>query len=98
MARLCDRLSQLVALFCLFRIPFEKCEEANKFLRQRFVTERPAFRVDVQSSLFHEATTFPEGRYNSEEFPVMHEDLLTAVESQVALIPYNCNTFLRRTY
>jgi len=93
--RLCDKLSRLVALFCLFQIPSENCEEANKLLRERFKTERPAFRVDVQS-MFHQAPG--ESLYNSEEFPITLKDLLTSGESQVALVPYDCNTFLRRTY
>lgn len=79
-------------------MPVEQCEEANKLLRERFETERPAFRVDVQSAIEHGLKW--NGRifysYRSKEFPAMYNDLLTSFHSQVALFPYDCNTFLQR--
>jgi len=100
MLRLCEKMSQLVALFCYFRVPVEHCEEAKEMLKKRFQTERPAFRVDVQSEIKRDLSG--DGRiydsYPSNEFPVMYNDLLTSCQSRVALVPFNCNTFLRRTY
>ena len=105
LVRLCDKLSQLVALFCYFRVPFKNCKEANQLLKKRFQTERPAFCVDVQSMLnqngeYADRREFEEAyiinsKY-SNEFPVMFNDLLTSCQSQVALYPYSCNTFLQR--
>ena len=101
LTRLCDKLSQLVALFCYIRVPFTSCDEVSQVLKTRFKMERPAFRVDVQSMLQHNNDTAnDEGRirflYTSKEFPVMYNDLLTSFQSRVALCPYNCNTFLQR--
>jgi len=98
MVRLCENMSQLVALFFSFSVPSKHCEEANKLLRERFETERPAFRVDVQSAIEHGLKW--NGRifdsYRSKEFPAMYNDLLTSFHSQIALFPYDCNTFLQR--
>ncbi len=103
MIQLCDKLSQLVALFCYFNLPFEHCKEASHSLKKRFKTElRPAFCVDVQSMLKPNGEYADNGQYGhsytSKEFPVMYNDLLTSCQSRVALVPFNCNTFLRRTY
>jgi len=99
--RFCDKLSQLVALFCYSRVPYEHCEEAIDALRKKFTTERPAFRVDVQSMLNQDGEIADDGQfghsYLSREFPVMYKDLLTSCQSRVALFPFNCNTFLQRT-
>ena len=101
LTRLCDKLSQLVAFFCHFKLPYEHCEEASYSLRKKFTTERPAFRVDVQSMLNQDGEIADDGQfghsYLSREFPVMYKDVLTSCQSRVALFPYSCNTFLQRT-
>ncbi len=98
--RICDSLSQLlVTLFCRIKVTFEYCEEATKFPKKRFETERPAFLVDVQSTMMHDKNDCKiYYLHYSTEFPVLYNDLLTSFQSRVALFPYNCKTFLRRTY
>ena len=100
MVRLCEKMSQLVALFCYFRVPMVYCQEVNKLLKKKLKMERPAFRVHIESMADengecddHENIAYS---YNSEEFPVMYKDLLTSFQSQVALFPYSYNSFLQR--
>ena len=93
---LCISLKNLVALFGHFCIPKEVCREATTLLKKRFKEVRPAFRVDIQPSDVAVAGRL-EDEYHSQVLPVMHSDILTRIESQVATFPINCRSFLQRT-
>ena len=93
---LCIRLKSLVALFGHFRVPKEVCREATTILKKRMKEERPAFRVDIQPSDVVDGRV--EDEYHSQVLPLMHSDVLTRIESQVAIFPSNCRSFLQRTF
>lgn len=99
MLRLCDKLCQLVALFCYVR-PFEYSKAANSMIKQWYRRERPALRVDIQPMVISDQYHVIEMKdsYNSDEFPLMYKELLTSFQSQVALFPIHCNSFLQRTF
>lgn len=93
---LCTSLKSLVALFGYFCVPKEVCREATTILKKWFKEERPAFRVDIQPGDVRVAGRL-EGEYHSQVLPVMHSDILTRIESQVATFPINCRSFIQCT-
>jgi len=99
--RLCEKLTNLVALFGYFRVPFAFWDEVNRMLKERLKEERPALRVELASPE-REWGYLCEGidnvEFRSQWLPVMHSDVLTRCESQVALFPIDCQSFLRRTF
>jgi len=100
--RLCENLTSLVALYAYFRVPFGHWSETNSVLKERFKKERPALRVDITSPEGDGSYTWGGGiedvEYESQVLPVMHSDVLTRCESQVAVFPFNCRSFLQRTF
>lgn len=100
--RLCEKLTNLVALFGYFRVPFAFWDEVNSVVKERFEEERPALRVELASPErkwgYKQCGGIDNVEYRSKLLPVMHSDMLTRCESQVALFPIDCQSFLRRTF
>jgi len=98
--RFCENLTNLVALYTYFRVPFTHWNETNLALKERFEEERPALRADLNSP--ERKSGFSGGiedvEYRSGMLPVMHSDVLNHCESQVAIFPINCRSFLQRTF
>ena len=92
----------MVALYTYFRVPFGHWSETNSLLKERFEEERPALRVDLTSPERKSGCSWGGGiedvEYRSGMLPVMHSDVLNRCESQVAIFPINCRSFLQRTF
>jgi len=92
-----------VALYTNLTAPLGHCNETNLALKKRFEEERPAFRAGLTSPYnfyfaFGGADDSDDGKFCSRKFPVMHSDVLTRIESQVAVFPFNAQPFLQRTF
>jgi len=100
--RLCEKLTNLVALYAYFRVPFTHWSETNSVLKKRFKEKRPALRAELTSPERADRNYWGGGfdnrSYRSKVLPVMHSDVLTRCESQVAVFPIDCQSFLRRTF
>jgi len=100
--RLCEKLTNLVALYAYFRVPFTHWSETNSALKERCEEERPSLRAELSSPLGDCSSSsggaFDDNEYQSEILPVMHSDVLTCCESQVAIFPIDCQSFFRRTF
>lgn len=89
---LCTNLKSLVAFFALFNVPEEVSQEATTLLKKRFKKERPALRADIQSG-----ERMMELGFQSRILPVMYSDVLTRVVSNVAIVPFESDSFLHRS-
>lgn len=89
---LCTNLRRLAAFFAVFHVPEEVSLEATTLLEKRFKKERPAFLVDIQSG-----RELKEHGFKSAVLPVMYSDVLTRVVSNVAIVPFECDSFLHRS-
>jgi len=91
-----------VALYTYFRVPFGHCKETNSVLKERFEEERPALRAELKSPEGDYSDSMGDGfddeEYLSEVLPIMHNDVLTCCESQVAVFPIDCQSFYQRTF
>ena len=85
----CDNLKQLVALFCVLDVPIEACHDVNTILRTRFRGERPAFCVEIKSSV---------ETCQSYELPLMHSDVIALMHSNVAHSPFGHDSILQRLF
>lgn len=88
---LCTNLKSLVALFGHFHVHKVVCREATTRLKKKMKEERPAFRVDIQPSDVGFGRL--EEEYHSQVLTVLQSDVLTRIESQVALFPINCRSY-----
>jgi len=99
---LCEKLTNLVALFSYLRVPFTHWDETNSALKERFKEERTALRAELTSPEGESSKSWGGGfddiEYKSEILPVMHSDVLTCCESQVVIFPMDCQSFFRRTF
>lgn len=89
---LCENCPNLVALFGHLTAPNNIFEGITASLNERFRESRPSFRADIYSihnRLMQEC-------YRSDKLPLMHSGSLTSINSNVALLPYNCDSYLHR--
>lgn len=91
--RFVKNLPELVVLFGVLKFPEDALQKLNNDLRQMFRKERPAFCVDLQPTI---AAHSRKTRYDSEVLPAMHNDLLTDIESKVAILPFGRDSMLDR--
>jgi len=100
--RLCENLANLGALYTHFRVPYTHWSETNSLLKERFKEERPALRAELTSpegpGRNFWGGGFDDGDYRSKILPVINSDVLTCCESQAAIFPSDCQSFLRRTF